>query len=153
MRRLVSNFFSQPAFFSPRRNVWKRIPRSHRGRVPHGVFIRVRVVLSAFGVPTPCRWATSCASSPRVNGFGHVNDFLSLPYITSPLRKFGQNSTPPVRRRGPGTTFAVGPLGRGAPVQCFVQAFLLLSPRAEPPFRNRARGLRNPVELVFGRKS
>ena len=62
MRVVVSNFFSQPASFSPRRNVWKRIPRSHRGRDLAGVFIRVRVVLSAFGAPTPCRWAIFWAS-------------------------------------------------------------------------------------------
>ena len=59
--------FSQPAFFSPRRNVWKRIPRSHRGRVPHGVFIRVRAVLCTFGVPASCRWTTCWGYSPRVN--------------------------------------------------------------------------------------
>ena len=34
----------------------------------HGVFIRVRVVLSAFGIPTPCRWASSSVyHKPRVN--------------------------------------------------------------------------------------
>ena len=34
----------------------------------HGVFIRVRVVLSAFGILTPCRWASSSVyHSHRVN--------------------------------------------------------------------------------------
>ena len=57
VRNCVSNFVSQAASFSARRTVWKQIPRSHRGRDLAGIFIRVRVVLSAFGAPTSCRWA------------------------------------------------------------------------------------------------
>ena len=33
MQKLVSNFLSQTASFSLRRNVWKQIPRSRRGHV------------------------------------------------------------------------------------------------------------------------
>ena len=33
MQKPVSNFLSQTASFSLRRNVWKQIPRSRRGRV------------------------------------------------------------------------------------------------------------------------
>ena len=80
MRLSVSNIVSQTAFFSPRRNVWKRVPRSLRGRVLHGVFLRVRAVLSAFGVIEKWRGAralrvfTLSFCSPAAEGFVALRD-------------------------------------------------------------------------------
>ena len=47
-------------------------------------------------------------------------------------------------------SMALHPLGRGAPVQC--SSWVLLRSRAEPPFRIRTRGVRNPVWSFFSRK-
>ena len=47
VQNFVSNFFSQTALFSPRRNVWKWIPRSRRAHVPCGVTVVVVVAVVA----------------------------------------------------------------------------------------------------------